>query len=44
MLSIQLIFRKLKMEKLQIKKIDIMRNFEIKVIKKRIKLKILDII
>ncbi len=44
MLSIQLIFRKLKMEKLQIKKIDIMRNLEIKVIKKRIKLKILDII
>ena len=44
MLSIQLIFRKLKMAKLQIKKIDIMRNLEIKVIKKRIKLKILDII
>ncbi len=44
MLSIQLIFRKLKMEKLQIKKIDIMRNLEIKVIKKRIKQKILDII
>lgn len=44
MLSIQLIFRKLKMAKLQIKKIDIMRNLEIKVIKKRIKQKILDII
>jgi hypothetical protein len=44
MLSIQLIFRKLKMEKLQIKKIDIMRNLEIKVIKRRIKQKILDII
>ena len=44
MLSIQQIFRKLKMAKLQIKKIDIMRNLEIKVIKKRIKQKILDII